>query len=259
VREDLLDKKELQEDIFVEHFQIADNPNLDPSFVAFLYRKYTGIFKKRFLDGLWVLAEGAVYKDVLTDDIFYDDAQRPAGLKARGGHVEHWLAIDEGVHNPFVAIDTYDDSRTVWYDSEFYWDSQQRMRQLSDREKVDHLMAYMDECAGHKLDPRERPGIIIDPSAASLKVELTQRGMYVVDAKNDVDAGISRVSSMLNLKKIKINKPRCPNGVKEMQTYAWDEKKAANGKEQPIKAHDHYPDAVRYHIETRINDWRLAA
>ena len=38
-----------------------------------------------------------------------------------------------------------------------------------------------------------------------------------------------------------------------------DAKKGERGKEEPIKAHDHFPDAGRYYINTRINDWRLAA
>jgi PBSX family phage terminase large subunit len=259
LREDLLDNKDMQDDLFVEHFGLDDNPNLDESFKEFLKRKYTGIFYQRFVLGKWVLASGSIYRDVLTDDLNYNSDTRPIGLKSRGGHQEHWLAIDDGTVNAFVAIDIYDTGKTAFWDRELYWDSRTEMRQLSNREKVDALMAFMDENAGRTLDPRERPGIIVDPSAASLKVEMTQRGLYVVDAKNDVDDGISRLSSMLNLKKIRINADGCPRGLKEMQTYSWDEKKAENGKEQPIKAHDHYPDAGRYWCETRIQDWRLAA
>jgi hypothetical protein len=66
--------------------------------------------------------------------------------------------------------------------------------------------------------------------------------------------------AMLNRKKLRINKQGCPNGIKEMQTYAWADKRAeTTGKEQPVKSHDHYPDALRYIVQTRIADWRLLA
>jgi hypothetical protein len=109
------------------------------------------------------------------------------------------------------------------------------------------------------LDPRERPGIIIDPSAGSLKTELLQRGLWVLDANNDVDEGLRKVSAMLNTGKLKINRERCPEGSKEMETYSWDTRRAMNGKEQPIKFKDHYPDAARYVVNTTINNYRLAA
>jgi hypothetical protein len=44
-----------------------------------------------------------------------------------------------------------------------------------------------------------------------------------------------------------------------MGTYAWDEKKTDNGKEQPVKSHDHFPDAARYFVNTRIPDYRIGA
>ena len=128
-----------------------------------------------------------------------------------------------------------------------------------DQEQADDLLRFMDECAGRQLDPRERPGAIIDPTAQSLKNELIRRGLYVRDARNDVDEGIRKVSAMLNTGKLKINRERCPEGAKEMETYSWDTRKAVGGKEQPVKFRDHYPDAARYVVNTTIDNYRLAA
>ena len=126
---------------------------------------------------------------------------------------------------------------------------------MTDSQYADALLDFI----GRDTDQRDWPGIIIDPSAASFKAELTMRGLYVIDADNTVEDGIRRTSTMLARKLIKINKQGCPEGVREMQTYSWDEKKANRGEDAPVKEHDHYPDAGRYHTQTRIGDWRIAA
>jgi PBSX family phage terminase large subunit len=257
LKTEVLDNYRLREanDIFVEHFDLDDNPHLEHEFKESLKRQFSGVFYKRFIEGLWVLAEGAIYRDVLTDDVFYTDADRPIALRARGGHQEHWIGVDYGTINPCVFIDAYDDGVTIWIDREYYWDSRAQNRQKTDAEYATDMVQFV---GGD--DPRNWPGVIIDPSAASLQVELRNRGFWVVDADNSVDGGIRRVSAMLNRKKLRINKQGCPNGVKEMQTYAWSERRAEiTGREVPIKSHDHYPDALRYIVQTRISDWRLVA
>ena len=107
-------------------------------------------------------------------------------------------------------------------------------------------------------EPRDWPSVIIDPSAASFKVELNNRGYMVHDAENEVLEGIRKVSALLGNKRLKIHR-RCVNLIREMQAYAWDEKRSDKGVEQPIKAHDHSVDSLRYGIATRLSDWRIAA
>jgi len=47
--------------INVVKFTILDNDTLDPEYIEALKREYTGVFYKRFILGLWVVAEGACY------------------------------------------------------------------------------------------------------------------------------------------------------------------------------------------------------
>ena len=51
---------------------MADNPNLTAEFVEAQKRLYTGFFYKRFIEGLWVIAEGAIYKDSWSEALLYD-------------------------------------------------------------------------------------------------------------------------------------------------------------------------------------------
>ena len=255
VKTDIIDNPELAQYREVISFGLDDNPNLNEEYKNFIKHSYTGVWYSRFILGQWVVAAGSIYRDVLTDDVFYVDAERPIGLRKRHGHQEHWISCDYGTVNPCVFIDIYDNGTTVFWDREWYFDSRKRGYQMTDSQYADALLDFI----GRDTDQRDWPGIIIDPSAASFKAELTMRGLYVIDADNTVEDGIRRTSTMLARKLIKINKQGCPVGVREMQTYSWDEKNANRGEDAPVKEHDHYPDAGRYHTQTRIGDWRIAA
>jgi phage terminase large subunit len=48
---------------------------------------------------------------------------------------------------------------------------------------------------------------------------------------------------------------RCTGFIQEVTGYSWDEKKAKEGKDAPIKVADHYMDASRYAVTTTENQW----
>lgn len=255
LKKEVIDNKEMAAILWTQHFTLFDNPNLTEEYRADVKRMYTGVFYSRFILGLWVLAAGAIYRDVLAEDLFYTDAQRPPALRGRGGHITHYVAIDAGTVNACVFIDLYDDGYRIWADREYYWDSREQRLQKTNGQYADDLIQFVGGY-GPNGDTREWPGIIIDPSAASLKVELIQRGFFILDANNEVEEGLSKVSTMLSLKKLRINRS-CTNGIREMMTYSWNEKKAEAGIEEPLKEHDHWPDALRYYIQTLIDNYRL--
>lgn len=243
-------------DIWDETWTMDDNPNLSEQFKAFTKRKYTGVWFQRFIQGMWTVASGAIYRDVLTEDVFYTEETKPIGLLT-SGH-ERIVAVDAGTVNAQVYGMFIDDGRTIWLDSEYYFDSRKENVQKTNGEYADHLIHGFRDWPGLGLEQRVWPMVIVDPSAASFKIELLSRGIFVIDADNSVEDGIRRVSAMLGRKKLRINR-RCTNIIRDMETYSWNEKLADNGKEQPIKAHDHGCDCIRYLTQTRINDWRIAA
>jgi hypothetical protein len=100
-------------------------------------------------------------------------------------------------------------------------------------------------------------GVIVDPAAAHFLTELLNRGFFVIDGKNDVLEGLRKVSSMLGLKRIRIHE-RNQNLIAELRNYSWDDKRVKLGFEEPLKDHDHAPDALRYYVHTRISNWRIA-
>lgn len=231
------------------HFELDDNPALSEEYKTFIRAAYAGVFYDRFILGLWVIAEGAIYKDAYSSANIYEDETRPIGLLNQGGYVERIIGIDYGTTNPMVFLEVYDDGDVLWQENEYYWDSRKECRQKTDKEYADDLITFIGE----------KPAtVIIDPSAASFIAELVTRGIFVIHADNEVLDGIRLVSTMLKLGKYRIHK-RCENTIREVQSYSWNEKKAKLGIEEPIKENDHTCDAKRYILKTKIQSWRLAA
>lgn len=88
-----------------------------------------------------------------------------------------------------------------------------------------------------------------DPADANARKILSDGGLNIVQAKNDVLPGISEVLNQQN--RIKINK-QCVNLLAESQEYSWttDEKNNPVTSKNPIKGFDHALDALRYVIYT---------
>lgn len=262
VKTEIIDSDRLEyglgKDLWWETWNLDDNINLSDEYREFIKRSYSGVFYERFILGKWIMASGAIYREALTEETYFDDDSMPRGLTVYGGYVERWVSIDAGVTNPQAYGMFYDDGRTVWLTHEYYWDSQKENRQKTDAEYAKDLISGCDGWPGFGESQRFWPAVLVDPSAASFKVELASRGVYAVDADNQVIDGISRVATMLSQRKLRIHK-RCVNIIRDLASYSWDEKAAGRGEEKPIKAHDHGADLVRYFVESRINSWRLAA
>ncbi len=254
LKTDYLDNEELIRNgvLWWDTFTMDDNPNLDPEYVASQKKLYTGIFYKRFIEAIWCAAAGAIYGESWSDATLYDDSSRPIGLYGSGGHAAHLIGVDYGTTNPCVFLDALDDADILWIDREYYWDSNRQYRSKTDSEYADDLQKFISESrVGTK------PKVIVDPSAASFKAELMRRGIYVQDADNDVLDGIRRTASALKLGKIRVHRD-CVNTQREMQSYAWNDKKARAGEEEPIKVADHTCDVVRYlSNDTFSVSWRL--
>lgn len=223
------------------HFLMDDNPSLDASTRERYKNMYSGIFYQRYILGQWVMSEGLIYD--MFDHTHNVYKTPPVDLKDRSTRC---IACDYGTTNPTVFLDIYDDGEAVRVEREYRWDSRKRLRQKTDEEYANDFMEFMgkDWCA-----------VLVDPSAASFIAALRQRGVYVLEANNDVLDGIRKTGSLLAKRKILINET-CAGLLDELGTYLWDEKAALHGEERPIKQQDHGPDALRYFVNS-LPEWRL--
>ncbi|MFS8640743.1 MAG: PBSX family phage terminase large subunit [Symbiobacteriaceae bacterium] len=225
------------------HFQLADNPNLSRSYIEALEREYTGLWRRRFILGEWVQAEGSVY------DMFDESVHVVDDLPADPVHT--WIVpIDYGTANPtaFLRLAVIRDRRErvdrVYVVDEYYYDSAAAGRQKTDAEYSADLRRFI---AGI------HPVIYLDPSAASLKAQLRRDGITNVrDADNDVLAGIRLVSSFLANKRLFFLRGKTPNLLREITSYVWDPAAQRRGEDRPLKQADHALDALRYGIYTHF-------
>lgn len=225
------------------HFTMDDNPSLTEEIRERYKSMYSGVFYERFVLGRWVMSEGLIYDMFDTEANTYTDESAPASLHFSGVRT---IACDYGTTNPTVFLDIYDYDGTVYVDREYRWDSREEQRQKTDEDYADDMDKFVgdSQCA-----------IIVDPSAASFIAALRRRGLYVVPADNDVLDGIRRTATLLQRRKILINKS-CAPLLGEMGTYLWDEKSCKLGVDKPLKERDHGPDALRYFVNS-LPDWRF--
>lgn len=231
-------------------FRLADNPHLPPAYVESLKREFVGLWRKRLIDGLWVVAEGAVY------DMFDEDAHVVDVCPVIKRFV--CASVDYGTTNPFhalligVGID-----RRIYVVSEWRWDSRARRRQLSDAEYSAKLREWLAsvQFPGSQLHGVTPEMIVVDPSAASFRVQVFQDRMRPVLGDNEVLDGIRLTSSLFSGGLLRIHRS-CKFLIEELQGYSWDEKAAARGEDAPVKVNDHGCDSLRYGLATTRSLWR---
>ncbi|MGC4378268.1 PBSX family phage terminase large subunit [Fictibacillus sp. Mic-4] len=219
------------------HFTMDDNLSLSEKVKQRYYRMYSGVFFKRYILGLWVLAEGIIYDMFDKDKHVVETEDRP--------YSKYYVSIDYGTQNPttFGLWGLFDG---VWYKvKEYHYDGRQKSKQKTDQEYLEDLQEFVQGLSDIK-------GIIVDPSAASFIALLKKNHFRVIKAKNDVIDGIRNVATALNDGKIKYN-DCCKETFREFSSYIWDEKAAERGEDKPVKQNDHQMDSDRYFVNTVLS------
>ncbi len=222
------------------HFTLDDNPYVDEPYKQRIRDSLSGLFYKRNYLGLWCLAEGAIFD-------FFDRSIHVVDQPPRAA--EYWYAgIDVGTVNPFccllIGVSTGRFTQTgkmLWVEKEYYYDPKVHGRQKTNSEFADDVQAF--------LEPYAVKNIYIDPSAAAMQLELQRRGMHVVHANNDVEEGISLMTSEMKKGNLVVCS-ECKNLIREIEGYVWDSKLAEKGKDAPVKKADHGVDSLRYVLAT---------
>lgn len=215
-------------DIYSQVYTIDDNPFLPESFKDNLKREYEGtVYYDRYILGLWVLAEGLVYR--FTDDCITDEVPESG---------EYYISIDYGTMNPFSAgLWCVNGDKAVRI-AEYYYGGREKQVMKTDEEYCDEVTALAE---GYKIE-----SVVVDPSAASFIAALRKRGFRVRKAKNEVENGIRRVAVYLKKGNIKIRRS-CTDCIREFGLYRWDDK---SSEDEVIKENDHAMDDCRYFCNT---------
>ena len=233
---DIIDKAE-EKNAFVLRFTMDDNNALSKEAKDRIRNMYSGVFKKRYIDGEFVLAEGLVY------DHFSPDTMTPQELPEGEYIVKTVIGGDFGTQNStaFILIGISNRDRVYVLD-EYYHSGRESGRQKAPSEySVDFQnfvskhakkykigRTYMDSAATHFITQLHRDGV---------------RG--VVTAKKDILSGIAAVSNLIAENRFFVLK-HCKNTIREMQSYSWKD----GAEDTVIKENDGCVDALRYGIFT---------
>ncbi|MFD8611068.1 PBSX family phage terminase large subunit [Streptomyces sp. NPDC059631] len=224
------------------HFRLADNPSLSSEYVAALAAEYVGLWRRRMIDGAWVVAEGAVYD--MWDEARHAVTELPPMRR-------HWVGIDYGTTNAFSAIllGLGDDNR-LYVCAEWRHDSRAVHRQMTDAQ---YSAAVRQWLAEQNVTPE---WTFIDPSAASFIAQAYEDGLpNIARATNEVVGGIRSVSSVLAANRLYVH-TSCEGLLSELPGYSWDPKATERGEDRPLKVDDHSCDALRYAVHSTALEWR---
>lgn len=202
------------------HFTLDDNTFLDEEYKDNLKSTLSGVFYDRNILGLWVSAEGMIFRDFNLDRVMV--GQATSGLRYFG-------AIDWGFtekHSTVIVILGEDTIGNIYIVDEWAkWDT--------DIDEIDEQKKKYVALYG------EMP-FYCDPARQEYVRKI---GGY--NALNDVVPGIKLVGSLMKQGRFKIVQGTGNKFLSEIWNYRWNDRTKAD---EPIKENDDAMDAVRYGI-----------
>lgn len=225
------------------HFTMDDNLSLAEDIKKRYRSMYVGVFFKRYIEGLWCVAEGLVYS-------MFDDTVGGNHVKAEHmTGVREWVvSIDYGTVNPFAAGLWAFDGKHAQKEYEYYYDSRETGVRRDDEAHYRELCKLIGD--------RKVTFIIVDPSAASFIECIKKHGTYIAKgALNDVLDGIRVQTTFLSKGIISYYKD-CKATIAEYGLYSWDMESVEDA---VVKEFDHCMDSDRYLCYTYLRKmlrWR---
>lgn len=261
------------------HFTLDDNPSLSPEYLAFIKAGLTGLWYKRFILGLWVGADGAVYQE-------WDEGAmtcpRDALVDADGR--EGYVKVERVLMAGLDYGQTHQ-TRAYLLGMAQVWADQATGRVDWSREGQEpapgrvrrHTLLILDEFApgaatvGQHADQflawlKDQPipmwrapeWLAVDPAAKVFRTEMNDKGYTTLAASNAVLPGIQTVASLLSSGGLYVVKESNPHLLDRLPQYLWDEKATERGDTKPVKEDDDEVDALRYTVMSSRREWAQA-
>jgi hypothetical protein len=252
------------------NFRLEDNPSLTAEYVARLKLQYTGLWYRRYIDGAWCTAEGAIYEE-------WDESAHVVPWFRPPDDWPRWWSIDFGYIHPFIGQFWAQDPdgrlylyREIVYTHRLVEDHARQILSLVRRPRSDIDWTAIGREPDPTMDrdwewtePRPRE-VICDHDAEDRATLERHLGMSTKAATKNVSEGIQAVAG--RLRPAGDGKPRLfvmrgavverdpqmeaaktPIGLEEeLPGYVWDTGGGKGPKEQPLKEKDDSDDAARY-------------
>ncbi|WP_345799934.1 terminase family protein [Microbacterium sp. AZCO] len=242
------------------HFMLPDNEWLmksNPTYVAQLDREYTGLWRRRFLNGEWVQAEGAVFEEwdearhvVKAEDVPPLDCVIGVAVDFGTQHPTRAYAVGMGPDwriKPTPDLDAADIPRVLYTVAEFA--PEQDMSPARQSARFRSWLAQVEREFG------KPEWVFVDPAAKHFRSQLFEDGLTTWAAHNAKDGGIQTLNALMAVDRIAVS-DACPALIEHVPGYLWDPKAAARGVDEPIKEDDDELDAWRYAVYSTRRFWR---
>lgn len=208
------------------HFELDDN-----TFLSERYRENiknstpSGMFYDRDIKGLWVSAEGVVYKD-FNKDKHYISAKELKGIN----FVKYFAGVDWGYEHPGAIVVIGEDDQGCLYLLKEY---------CKQHEEIDYWVNVA------KQIKKEFGNILFycDSARPEHVKRFMREGIKAVNADKAILSGIESVAKRFKTNKLKIVYDNVDRFKKEIYLYVWNEKTG-----EPVKQWDDVMDALRYAI-----------
>ncbi|MBH0778812.1 PBSX family phage terminase large subunit [Nocardia bovistercoris] len=220
-------------------FTLDDNAhNLPAEYIANIKASYSGMFYLRMVLGRWALADGVIYHafDRPKHVIAHGELPKMARVIA--------LGIDYGTTNPTAGI-----LLGIGVDNRLYALDEWAPERGTDAELSRSLADWLTK---GKHSPEWS---YVDPAAASFKLQLYRDDtVRAADAINGVVDGVRTVASLFSSLQLFVS-DRCERLLNEIPGYVWDPSASEKGEDKPVKADDHFCDALRYAVVSSQQVW----
>lgn len=242
IKREFIDDKEMEAKGQVRswHFYLEDNATLSESYKDLLKASFAGVFYKRNIDGLWVIAEGIVYGNEYKPEIH------------KLPHAQIQKMIDENVFREYIAGTDFGYSHPMTGNiygvtgDPLYPKYYQVAEFYKKQQKTEDLVKFYLEWE-KKLDRKMRV-IFCDSAEPDRIITLQEAGLRATGANKELGAGINTVQTCFKNNRLFISET-CNNTENELQTYRYpDEEDKKALKDKPLSEDDHSMDGKRYCI-----------
>lgn len=227
------------------HFTMRDNANLSDVFIKNQEKLYTGAFKARKIEGLWIVADGLVYDTFNREKHILSHHEVLQKIQI-GEIVEFFLGVDWGwVHPTAVTLYGYSAKSDMYYQiDELYAPKVEAdgvIRWIEQKQKEYQRFFSFANCDNARPEQNDK-----------LR---RSTNLVIYEEKPKVEDSIAMVRSVINYDRLNVSQ-KCVHTLQEFQTYRYpseDERlKATVQADLPVKLNDDCMDAMRYGLYSHL-------
>lgn len=205
-------------DLLSIKFLLDDNVFLDKDYRENLKKEYTGVFYDRFILGLWVVAEGAIYKEFTENKSDYiikqSDVPKLKYINLGvdfGGNKSNHAVVATGFNNDMDEIFVLKAKSTP-------------AKGVTIDELVDGILAVADEI---KMKYGFVDGIYCDNVEQAIINQLRAKSPYPIlnSIKNEIIDRIRCENMLISSRRLHIVEGECDDLIDGLETAVWDDKK----------------------------------